>query len=259
MNKTITILFLVITLSTFGQKKNNNNIRSENDLKPKQYLATRDSIIKETIYGSIYITKDTTAEMYSWLANETIDTIVFNEMFTTENVSEFLKTNKIKMKHFTNNSLKGNWSSLYLLNGKFYVYSPSDWMFNKQILVTDSAFYHLGSDDWRIESIQGYESKSNGDLTFNLTGYNGELTVLSIRFIDNDKNIALWHRKSSAGVDFFEIRVRSAEVRKFDMIVNDCLGVKCFQEFIFETPEYNEIIKLYVNTFFNKPCNSSKY
>lgn len=252
MNKTLTLLFLLITLSSFGQIKTNyNNIRGENDVKPIQYLAKRDSIIKETIYGSIYITKDTTAEMYSWLANETIDTTLFNEMFTTEDLSEFVRTNKIKMKHFSINSLKGNWSSLYILNGEFYVYSPSDWMFNKQILVADSAFYHLGSDDWSIESIQGVDTKSNGDLTFYLTGYNGESTELSIIFIDNDKNSALWHRKSSAGVDFFEIRVRSTEVRKFDMIVNDCLGEKCFQEFIFETPEYNEIIKAYVKSLNN--------
>ena len=248
MKNTLTILLIAISLGSCGQNKHDNNISIEKEEIPKQYLASRDSIIKETEYGCVYITKDTTAEMYSWLANEIIDTAVFNEMYTPESISEFLVTNKIKMKHYSNIPVKGNWSSLYILNDNFYVYSPSDWMFNKRVLISDSALYHFGSDDWRIESIQTIETNSNGNLKMNLAGFRGEKIELSIRFIDNDKNIALWHHKSSDGYEYSELRVRSSEVRKFDMIVNDCLGVKCFQEFIFETPEYSEIIKTYGNS-----------
>jgi hypothetical protein len=248
MKRTLTILLIAISLGSCGQNHSDNNISIEKEEIPKQYLANRDSIIKETEYGCVYVTKDTTAEMYSWLANESIDTSVLNELYSTENISEFLITNKIEMKQFKNIAISGNWSSLYILNDNFYVYSPSDWMFNKRILISDSALYHFGSDDWRIESIQTVETNLNGDLNINLTGFSGEKIELSIKFIDNDKNIALWHRKSSDGYEYSELRVRSSEVRKFDMIVNDCLGVKCYQEFIFETPEYGEIINTYGNS-----------
>ena len=248
MKNTLAILLIAISLGSCGQNKHYNNVSIEKEERPKQYLARRDSIIKETEYGCIYITKDTTAKMYSWLANEIIDTSVFNEMYSAENISAFLIANNIVIKHYRNLLIKGNWSSLYILKDKFYVYSPSDWMFNKRILVSDSVLYHFGSDDWRMEAIQNVQTKSNGDLIVNLTGYENEQIELSITFIDENKTIAIWNRKSSDGYEYRELRVRSSEVEKFDMIVNDCLGTKCFQEFVFETPEYNEIIRTYGNT-----------
>jgi len=247
MKNTLAILLIAISLGSCGQNNHDNNVSIEKEEIPKQYLAPRDSIIKETEYGCIYITKDTTAEMYSWLANEKIDTSVFNIMYSPENISAFLLSNNIEMNHYRNLLIKGNWSSLYILKDKFYVYSPSDWMLNKRILVSDSVLYHFASNDWRMESIQTIETKSNGDLIINLTGYENEQIVLSIRFIDENKTIAIWNRKSSDGYEYYELRVRSSEVRKFDMIVNDCLGTKCFQEFVFETPEYSEIIRTYGN------------
>jgi hypothetical protein len=241
MKKTLPLLLIAISLGSYGQ--NQNKISIEKEEIPKNYLAKRDSIIKETEYGCVYVTKDTTAEMYAWLAIENMDTSVFNEMYSSEKISEFLLSNKIKMKKFKNIIVKGNWSSLYFLNDIFYVYSPSDWLFNKRIMVSDSSFFHFGSDDWRFESIQNVEINSNGDVNINLVGYSGEKIELSIRFIDIDKTIALWHRKNAVGDEYYELRVRSSEVRKFDMIVNDCLGAKCFQEFHFETPEYDRILK----------------
>ena len=252
MNLTLTILLISISLSSCAQKQSGTTFRSDKKAENKHYLAHRDSIIKETEYGSIYVTRDTTAEMYSWLANERIDTSVFNELYSAENISQLLISNNIEMKQFKNLEVSGNWSSLYVLDDQFYVYSPSDWMFNKRILISDSALYHFGSDDWRIESIQTVSANSNGDVTIHLAGFGGEKIELSIRFIDTDKNIALWHRKSSDGYAYSELRVRSSEVRKFDMIVNDCLEMKCFQEFTFETPEYGEIMRKYSETHFKK-------
>jgi hypothetical protein len=257
MKKILTIMLIDISLGSCGQSYSDINVSIEKEEIPKKYLAKRDSIIKETDYGSIYVTTDTSAVMFSWLANESIDTSIFNELYSTENIKEFLNTNKIKMKKFKNIAVSGNWSSLYILNDKFYVYSPSDWLFNERILISDSALYHFGSADWRIESIQNVETNSNGDIKINLSGFRGEKIELSIRFIDDNKNIALWHRKSSEGYENSELRVRSSEVRKFDMIVNDCLGTKCFQEFIFETPEYSEIIKTYGKTSLAKKQKSS--
>ncbi len=248
MKNVLIALLIALSLCSCSQNQKDNIISIDSELLPKQYLATRDSIIRDTEFGSIYVTKDTTAEMYSWLATENIDTTMFNELYSAESISKFLATNKLKMKHFKDNALEGNWSTLYVLNDKFYVYSPSDWMFNKRILVSDSAIYHFGSDDWRIESIQNVKTKLNGDLNFNLVGYNGEKIELTVSFIDDDKNSALWYHKSSNGYEYYELRTRSSEVRKFYMIVNDCLGVKCHQEFIFETPKYSELIKTYANS-----------
>lgn len=248
MKNILAILLIAISLGSCGQNQADKITTKKIEETPKQYSATRDSILKETEYGSVYITKDTTAVMYSWLSTESIDTTVFNEMYSEENISEFLTINKIKMKHFKNATVLGNWSSLYVLNNQFYVYSPSDWLFNKRIMIADSALYHFGSDDWRIESIQNIETDSNGDIHIDLVGHSNEKIELTIKFIDPNKTIAFWNRKSSDGYEYSELRVRSTEVRKFDMIVNDCLGIKCFQEFIFETPEYGEIKKTYGNS-----------
>jgi hypothetical protein len=144
------------------------------------------------------------------------------------------------MKHFDSMSVEGNWVSLHVFDGRFYVYSPSDWMVNKRILISDSALYHFGSDDWRIESIQNIYEDSQGNLNLNLIDFSGENIELSIKFIGTDKDVALWRRRGSNGNTISELRVRSSHVRKFNMVVNDCLGVKCIQEFEFETPEFLE-------------------
>jgi hypothetical protein len=252
MKFTLTILLIAISLSSCGQNRSDTTLRSDKKEENKPYLAHRDSIIKETEYGCVYVTKDTTAEMYAWLADESIDTSVFNELYSSENISQLLISNNIEMKQFKNSAVSGNWISLYVLDETFYVYSPSDWMFNKRILISDSALYHFGSDDWRMESIQTLKENPTGDVQMHLAGYGAEKIELSIRFIDQDQTIALWHRKSSDGYEYSELRVRSSEVRKFDMIVNDCLGTKCHQEFIFETPAYEEILKKYSKTNFKR-------
>jgi hypothetical protein len=247
MKKTLALLLIAISLGSCNQSQTDVVKTTAAKEEPKQYRAKRDSIIKETEYGSIYVTKDTSVVMYSWLANENIDTTVFNELYSANNISELLATNKIKMKHYRNIPILGNWNLLYVLKNHFYVYSPSDWMYNKRILVSDSALYHMSSGDWSFELIQNVETMSNGDLNINLVGYDNERIELSIRFIDDSKNIALWHRKSKED-EYSELRVRSSLVRKFEMIVNDCLEMKCYQEFVFETPGYSEIIQTYGNT-----------
>lgn len=241
------ILFLILVCTSVvacGQKSIKNAHTPE--LKTNQYLAKRDSILKETEFGSVYITKDTTAKMYSRLSPKGFDTITFNNLFDSEFLNDFLNSNKTQIKHFENIPILGDWCSLYVLNNRFYVYSPSDWMFNKRMLVTDSVFYHMASDDWGFKSIQQFKKEMNGDLVFELVGYNSEQLTLTIKFID--ENITFWQYKSMYGDEVNELRVKSSHVKDFDMIVNDCLGSKCYQEFIFEMPEYSETLKRYGNS-----------
>ena len=72
-------LLVIIVLISCSTSQNNTPLSDSKEKMPQKYLARRDSILKESAMGCIYITKDTTAEMYSWLSDESIDTVIFNE------------------------------------------------------------------------------------------------------------------------------------------------------------------------------------
>lgn len=245
MKKTLTILLILFSMVSCGQ--NNSEQKKTEQIEPetRHYLAKRDSVILDTQFGSVYITRDTTIKLYDWLAPNKIDTIEFRKLYDTEFMTNFKERSNSQIKHFNNIPINGDWCSLYLFKDKFYVYSPSDWMFNNRMLISDSAIYNMSSSNWEIQLIQNFSKTPTGELKFNLVDYNGFKNELTIKFVDEDKSVSLWIYKLEGEQPLFELRVKSSNVRDYEMIINDCLGVKCYQEFLFETPEYDAIINAY--------------
>lgn len=204
-------------------------------------MTTRDSILKETEFGSVYITRDRTAKMYDWLAPRVYDSTELKSVFDEEFINELLDDGAVTVQHVENDLIQGDWCSLYYFEGQFYVYSPSDWMFAERILITDSAFIKTCCADLDLRLIENYDVLKDGSLQFILSDYFDQKRQLNIAFIDPDHTVSMWTYRYDDGTDYCALKVRAEFVRAYDMIVNDCGDRKCFQEFVFEMPGINEM------------------
>jgi hypothetical protein len=243
------ILFLTSVLSACGQenvKVDNNEHRETPQIK---YEARRDSILDQTNYGSVYFTRDTTAKSYSYLNPKEIDSSIFQSIMPPM-IESIEVEHKSKIKHFDHDLINTSWTSLYWFNNEFCLYSPSDWMSNTQILITDSTFYFLSSVDPMLEIIKNFRQLNSKKFEFSSIDYFGEIRTTTIDIINSEKGIAIWEYKNSNNDSIVKVlKVKSENVKLFPMIICDCGDRKCVFERtdFFETPNYKKLKETYGN------------
>lgn len=202
------------------------NFAQELGLNQIDYQARRDSILLETQFGSIYFTNDTSAVSYDYLNPIQIDSSIFTE-FYREMQLELEDSFSIQTKHFMHPLINSHWTNIFRFNDKFCLYGPSDWMAHTELLFTDSLLYNLRSDG-DLEFINSVLVINSTTCEFELITFLNEHYFLSIRFVDENKGIALFEWFDSAhnslGKTFF---VQSEKVRNFPIIIYDCGNQKC--------------------------------
>ena len=211
------LLFFVlffIQFNSFGQ------------FKESDYHCRRDSLISQTKYGSVYITRDHSCDLYSWLCPDPKSWMNSYE----------IDVNFPEIAHFLNPKQSiGNfpryWNNLHAYHGKYYVYGPSDWMANRPDFLSDSFLVEIASDItyFRIKKTEVIRSS---ELLLTVDLY-GEEAKLRIRMLAFPEGASLWEY-AIKNESWSELKVSSDFVRNYDMINNDCVHQKCFQEFQFD-------------------------
>ena len=201
--------------------------------KESDFHCRRDSVISQTTYGSVYITKDHQCELYDWLFPNPKKWMEAEGIF--ENFPEL--TNACSPKISIGN-IPRYWNSLYEYKGQYYVYGPSDWMSNRPEFISDSFLIEIASD-FAYFSIKKLALVSPNELQLTLDLY-GEVAQLRIRMLSYPKGAALWEY-SIKSESWSELKVSSEFVREFDLINNDCVNQKCFQEFHFDQTDLSRL------------------
>jgi hypothetical protein len=217
----ILIILLCLHLSTLAQFK-------ESDLHCR-----RDSIISQTTYGSVYLTKDHQCELYDWLCPNPNEWMKAEEI--VENFSELSDACSPKI---SIGNIPRYWNSLQEYKGQYYVYGPSDWMSNRPEFISDSFLIEIASD-FAYFSIKKQALVSPHELYLTLDLY-GEAAQLRIRMLTYPKGAALWEY-SIKSESWSELKISSEFVREFDLINNDCVNQKCFQEFHFDQTDLSRL------------------
>jgi hypothetical protein len=201
--------------------------------KESDYHCKRDSIISETNYGSIYITKDHQCELYDWLCPDPKSWM--NEYDIEEIFPEIARAVNSML---SLNNFPRYWNNLNEYRGNYYVYGWSDWMENGPDYLTDSFLVELGTDfpHFRIKKTELLHSS---ELLLNLDLF-GEEAQLRIRLLSYPKGAALWEY-TIKNESWSELKVSSDFVRNYDMINNDCVNQKCFQEFQFDPTDLSRL------------------
>jgi len=194
--------------------------------KESDYHCRRDSVILQTKYGSVYVTRDHSCDLYSWLCPDPkswMNSYNIDENFPE--IATFLNPQK------SLGTFPRYWNNLHEYHGNYYVYGPSDWMANRPNYISDSFLVEIASDItyFRIKKTALINSS---ELILTLDLY-GEEATLRIRMLSYPKGSALWEY-SIKNESWSELNVSSEFVREYDLINNDCVNQKCYQEFQFD-------------------------
>ena len=200
--------------------------KSFGQFKESDYHCRRDSLISQTKYGSVYITRDHSCDLYNWLCPDPKSWMNSYE----------IDVNFPEIAHFLNPKQSiGNfpryWNNLYAYHGNYYVYGPSDWMANRPDFLSDSFLVEIASDItyFRIKKTEVIRSS---ELLLTVDLY-GEEAKLRIRMLVFPEGASLWEY-AIKNESWSELKVSSDFVRNYDMLNNDCVHQKCFQEFQFD-------------------------
>jgi hypothetical protein len=201
--------------------------------KESDYHCRRDSLISQTKYGSVYITRDHSCDLYSWLCPEPKSWMNSYEIDVNfPEIAHFLKP------HQSIGNFPRYWNNLYAYQGNYYVYGPSDWMANRPDYISDSFLVEIASDItyFRIKKTEVIRSS---ELLLKLDLY-GEEAQLRIRLLAFPEGASLWEY-ANKNESWSELKVSSDYVRSYDMINNDCVNQKCYQEFHFEQTDLSRL------------------
>jgi len=201
--------------------------------------STRDTVfLKKEKFETLYLTHDTSIHDYKWLVPADLN--VRNLSIYMDYFTGLLKDTVIKIKHFDFGNLPLKWSPIYMIKTKYYLYSPSDWMFSFGFVINDSIVLRQYSDDPGALIILDYMQKSNNEYFFKLRTLQG-IEYLTIKIIDAKLGIAVW---KFVGNDYWKYRlmVNSNNVKQFPMVKCNCGENKCVTEYKFEELDYEDII-----------------
>lgn len=207
--------------------------RSFAQFKESDFDCRRDSLISQTKYGSVYITKGHQCELYDWLCPDPKEWMNVNEIIEYFPVLTNAYSPKISI-----GSIPRYWNTLYEYNGQYYVYGPSDWMENRPEFISDSFLIEIASD-FSYFSIKKQALINSHELHLTLELF-GEEVKLRIRLLSYPKGAALWEYTIQSE-SWYELKVSSDFVRNYDMINNDCVNQKCFQEFHFNQTDLSRL------------------
>ncbi len=228
----IFLIFLASSCNSGIEKEQSAEIIKVNAPQP---LASMDSILKKHEHGYVYITLDTNAKMYDWLNIKSTDQFEIKKILTPEYTKEIESELNISIQHFKKMDMYPYWTKLNKYKSEYFVYSPSDYMSNETFLLTDSIFYSLTNPDPTINPITHFRKISNSKYEFKVTNFHEMYKLVKVELTDEKSKIYLWEFINAKGETYkIEYRTPSNNVKAFKMIVNDCLGQKCIQEFIFD-------------------------
>ncbi|MDD3039140.1 hypothetical protein [Bacteroides sp.] len=196
---------------------------------------------------SIYIEKDKESRPYKRLLNFTMsnyDIDQYNEL-----VEIYTKKNLGPLKTHNLFNLPGNWVPLYLYQGEYYLYSPSEGGLNGRRQINDSTLicnYIDGPYPYIINSVKQpspaiyhistLESYSNTDLL-------RKPSDLYIYMIDPVNEIAVWQYTANDGKPSYTLYVSENKARNFNMIVWNTPYEKEFDEFEFDQIDFKKLIE----------------
>ncbi len=217
MKLSLTFLALVISQFVFGQRK-------------------RDKILLEKDeYGIAYITHDTSRREYSWLIPDDPDEDT--EGYYYQSYQNIITDTNLTLKFRPTPYSLSKWTPLYVIGNKYYLYGPSDWMYDFGYIISDSTIFKQSSPDPEVYLIVNMKEPSNNEFQFTTINYNKKQIKISIYIIDKTNEIAVWKFETEDDVDY-KLMINSNNIKNFPIVIRTCGKMKCFTEYDFEEPDF---------------------
>ncbi len=233
------LIYLLFVTDLFSCNSSNQFEHSKSFFDKQKYAASRDSILFENDFGSIYYSKDTSSKVYNYFQPNTDSLILKSYCDSLRNL--IFLNGKMKIDHFNNELVNSTWTDLHQFNGSFCLYSPSDWMAYEPIHLTDSSIQFASSDP-SVEVIIDFKKNNSTSFSFVTLNIYLEKKSVCINIIDSIKGISIWEwRDLKNNLISKEYKVLTKNVKLFPIIIEDCGNQKCVFENqnYFEKPTFN--------------------
>lgn len=235
MKNALTILSLFMLFSC-SQKlpAKTNEAKKCDDI---QWTGKRDSILFETEYGSIYLSKKLPLELEPYFKSDDSKNEMYSsfyKQYIQETIDSF-KLNYIKQKTPLSEIIMND---LHAFNNNPCLYSPSDWFATPNYKITDSIIYKMKSSDTEFYIIQSIKINKE-TITYDLTSiqYDYESgspapylvnSQLTVKALNKQKGTYVWKWVTDNGTVVQQsIKVSSKKVSLYPIIIEDCGNQKC--------------------------------
>jgi hypothetical protein len=191
-------------------------------------------------YHAIFIENNKASKYYDWIAN-----FKFGEFDTANYVSALAYLKKQDPKPLVKYNfldLQKQWCPLYVYKASYYLYSPSDYMGNHIVALSDSSYIDYGGDGPTPSRITSFSKTDDKTYKFGIISPGESESTKIIHIIDKEKGIAVFEDISSTGNHIYELMVSANKMRNFPIIVNYCETAKTM-EYKFVDPDFQKLLK----------------
>jgi hypothetical protein len=222
------ILFLSIVLSA------QQTLFAQTTIIPDTTFIERDTVNGN--YHAIFIDTAKSSLYYDY-----INSFQFDE---TDSASYQSSVDCLKPFSYINNDIFGlpkRWLTLNIYKGNYYLYSPSDYINNYRVAITDSnyiGYYNEGAQATKINSITETNQKT---YRLELSNCNNTTAELFIHLVDPQRGIAVFEFPYVTIEGRYILMVDADKAKNFPIIVN--YGTVKFTEFKFEYPNFDLLLK----------------
>jgi hypothetical protein len=196
-------------------------------------------LLRETkgdVYHAIFIDTAKASLYYDYITTfqfDEIDSASYQASLDCMGILSFMKYNDF--------GLPKQWNLLYTYKNAYYLYSPSDYVNNYRILISDSTYtdyYGTGPFAHKINSLTKINNKT---YTFDLSSCNDIQKKVIIHIIDPQKGIAIFEDPAADKDDRYVLMVRTDKAKEFPIIVN--FSPQKEAEYKFDEPDYEQLLK----------------
>jgi hypothetical protein len=196
-------------------------------------------IVRDTTNGNYHAIFIDTAK--SSLYYDYINSFQFDEMDST---SYQTSVDCLKPFSYINNDIFGlpkRWLTLNIYKGNYYLYSPSDYINNYRVAITDSNYIGYITEGAQATKINSITETNQKTYRLELSNCNNTTAELFIHLIDPQRGIAVFEFPYVTIEGRYMLMVDADKAKNFPIIVN--YGTVKFAEFKFEQPDFDRLLK----------------
>jgi hypothetical protein len=172
-------------------------------------------------YHAVFIENNASSIYYDWITDfsfDNSDSLSYKESLKSLQGEKPVKLNKTKIPK----SLPRQWCTLNSYKNKYYLYAPSDWGNNSNLLINDTTIIEYFMEGPYAYVIDSFKIINRNTFEFSIQCSYRTTRKMTIYMIDWEKQIAVFDNHSEYDDYRYTMMVGKARARKFPIIVNYC-------------------------------------
>lgn len=171
-------------------------------------------------YHAIFFEPNKDSKYYRYVADFNFKE--FDKRDYVESVKKLKKNNPAPFPRYNFGSLPKQWCLLFSYKGQFCIYSPSDYISNYKVAISDSTFIDYYGDGIMASRIQSFDKKNTKTYQFKLINSQSQERALVIHWVDPKNGIAIFEKPNEEPMLRYRLMVQADKVKNFPLIVNYC-------------------------------------